>query len=530
MTFMNFADSSKILARLARTELMDDLGLKLQVDFGNDFWNALFYGTLKTFVERVDANGFCQTSYGEENNVKCYGEVHYPRDASEAARALADCGFVESAIRILEFNLNHIPEGQYYLPHVFFRDGSIKANTIQVDTPAHVANALARCVELAGTSERLRKLFLKMDEVMAGTWQHHFHEDLNLLDAGNYNEQGFGGGAEPICDLFTNTSMARAMLSMAKLAEVFGKVEISSKYRSRYEQLNEGIEKHLFDPMRKVYSIKYDLTTGQQDTLVNWMSLYCRRWYAGNPEAWENTFDILQKNTTLDWDGMRVITGLADRYEVLGKVYAQMLAYLGRSGRFKMLSEHMTFAEKTIRRPSNIYPERWYYKRPEPFGEYHQWFFSHFEGIWDAYRDNPNGDYTIDSGNCEQAAVFLSHLVEDLLGIRAEDGFVSLWPKLPFEFTHISIKNVPVKQNGNEIEYAGYELDRKKDQLSCRIETRNIAAVELTLAMPEDAKPVSVNVNGQPLNDYSVRKENDVRWFSFKLRSAGMSHVELKVK
>jgi hypothetical protein len=425
---------------------------------------------------------------------------------------------VESAINIIEFNLRNIPEGQYYIPHVYRRDGSIQANTIQVDTPAHVANALTRCVELTGATDRLRKLFLKMDEVMEGTWSHHFHPELNLLDAGNFNEQGFGGGDEPICDLFTNCSMTMAMRSMARMAEEFEDSRKSGLYRNRSELLARGIETNLYDSAKGIYCIKYDLDTRKRDETINWMSLYCRRWYEGKPITWNRAFEVLKETTRLMWDDMRVIACLPDCHEVLGKVYGQLLAYLGQTGRMNLLSEHMTFAEKTVRRPSNILPERWYYKRPEPFGEYHQWFFSNFEGVWEAYRDNPNGDYTIDSGNCEQAAVFLSHQVEDVLGIRVDGDTLQIWPKLPFDFSNVTVKGVPVKKIGDRMRYAGYELIRREDQIHCRIMAENAGPVQLTLAMPAQVWQVSVSVNGENLNDFVIRKENDVQWISVALK------------
>jgi len=187
-----------------RSELAEYHGLSARIDVGDAFLNSLLYGTLKSFADRTDPSGFCQTSYGEVGNVKLYGQTHYPRDTAEAARALADVGLVETAIRILGFTLGHIPKGQYYIPHVYNRDGSIKANTIQIDTPAHVAIALQRCVEIAGTTQRLGELFAGLCAMFDGAWTRHYHEDWRLLDAGNFNEQGFGGSSEPICDLFTN--------------------------------------------------------------------------------------------------------------------------------------------------------------------------------------------------------------------------------------------------------------------------------------------------------------------------------------
>ncbi len=163
------------LAEVTRNELVNDFGLKTLIDVGDNFFNALIYGTLKTPVERVDGTGFCQTSYGEENGVKCYGHTHYPRDTAEVARVLADFGLIDPALRILDFALRNKPKDQYYLPHVYRPDGSIQANTIQIDTPAHVIRALSRCVELLGPEEKLFRMFSELNTIMDGVWAHHFH-------------------------------------------------------------------------------------------------------------------------------------------------------------------------------------------------------------------------------------------------------------------------------------------------------------------------------------------------------------------
>ena len=80
---------SRALAQRARRELRETFGIACEIDFGDTFLNALFWGSLKSLADRVDPTGFCQTSYGEENNIKCYGTSHYPRDAAEAAGAAA---------------------------------------------------------------------------------------------------------------------------------------------------------------------------------------------------------------------------------------------------------------------------------------------------------------------------------------------------------------------------------------------------------------------------------------------------------
>ena len=401
------------LAAFARQELEEDYGLTRVVDTGDDFFNALIYGTLKSLVERVDSSGFCQTSYGEMNGVKCYGHTHYPRDSAEAARVLAKWGFGDRAARILEFSLRNKPAGQYYLPHLYRPDGTIKANTVQVDTPAHLVIALAACVEMTGDSDRLYAVFQQLDTILDGTWQHHFHPECNLLDGGNYNEQVSGHGA--ICDLFANSSSFRALELMGEMAPRWGRDDLVDKYRTRQALVAAGIETHLYEPERGVYLVKRDYPSGTPSLAVNWVSLYCHRWYPGRPEAWEAVFGQLQRETTLDWAGHRVISGSLSRHCVLGKFFGYLLAYLKQTGREELLRQHLAFAKQTIVKPRNLFPEWWYFKKPAVMSEYWVGFWKKYAGVWCDYQSDPQGDYTVDSGNCEQSAVFLLHLVEDVL-------------------------------------------------------------------------------------------------------------------
>lgn len=504
----------KQLGALAQEELTRDAGMALRVDFGDAFWNALFYGTLKSFVDRVDSSGFCQTSYGEENNVKSYGRTHYPRDTAEAARALADCGFTELAQRILQFSLGHIPAGQYYVPHVYNADGSVHANTIQVDTPAHLAHALKRCLEVAGPTEALRGLWRRLDHVMAETWARHFHPELNLLDAGNYNEQGFGGSAEPICDLFTNAAMLSAMRAMAGMAGTLGESGKVKTYQEHADCLAKGLGGTLYDAERKTYYVKHDLNSGQKTRETHWMSLYAARWCADDPAAWEQAFETLQEQTTLTWDRWNVITSDAGKQVIFGKTFAWTLAYLARTGRFAALSEHLDFCRGTIRRPLNIYPEQWLYAYPQPMVEYHQWFFSHYKDVWTPYSENPAGDYTIDSGNCEQAAVFLIHLVEDLLGIKWDGQGVQLWPKLPFDFPLVQVAKMPVANAGAGAVMVSYHLERKAGMLDLRVRLEGPACpLTVTLPMPAAAANLQVKVNGLVV-PAGLKPCHDVTWVS----------------
>lgn len=502
MTNDSDASSLQTLHTLSRQRLEEEFGLRMTVDAGDPFFNALFYGTLMTFVERVDSSGFCQTSFGEENNVRCYGRVHYPRDADSVARVLATVGLIEPAIRILEFTLDHVPQGQYYIPHIYGHDGTIKANTVQIDTPAHTILALARCIDLCGPTERLGRLYRVLSQIVDGCWAQHFHDEVGLLDAGNYNEQLDTHAVT--CDLFTNSAMYAGLRQLAVIAEAFGEPRKAHLARDRAQQLAEGIERRLYDPAQGLYLLRTDLGSGSAGGEFKWINLYAERWYPGRAEAWSRALERLRETTSIDWCPFRVISGYPTRDSILGKAFGHMLGFMARSGRFEMLSHHLCFARSTIRRPRNVYPEAWLYRRnPEP-GDYEQGFWRRFAGVWESFSDSPDGDYTMDSGNAEQSAAFLQHFIDDLLGVSVTETDVELCPRLPFKFSTVEVAHAPVRLAGSEPATVGYRLTRQSDQATLEVQRSGTSAVTAIVPIPADARSVTLTVNGvaQTSTDY----------------------------
>ncbi len=416
----------------ARRELAENFGLQCDIDLGTPFLNALFWGSLKSLADRVDPSGFCQTSFGEEGNIKCYGTSHYPRDAAEAAGVLASVGLTDLGLRILRFSLEHIPAGQYYLPHVYRRDGSSRANTVQVDTPGHLARALERCVRQGGPVPVAEPLYRQLREVCRAAWRHHYHPEFRLLDAGNYNEQGFDGSSELLLDLFTNTAMHSGLAALGRVAAAFGDENSAGEFAEQAGLLAAGIEQRLFDPERGFYRSGYSLDRRGFMPEENWIILYCRRWYEGRPEAWERAYAELLSDTAIRWDDHTLVTGETPgrRFMLLGKFFAQQLGYFAGTGREAELRDGLCFLEESVRRPFNLYPEWWFHHRPEKLSGYIRDFLADHRELWCAYAEDPAGDYTVDSGNCEQTAVFLQHMLDDILGVRFRHGRLQLRPAL----------------------------------------------------------------------------------------------------
>ena len=481
-------------AKLSQEELKKYYGMNCSFDFGSAFINNLFYGTLKTIAERVDSNGFCQTSYGEDGNIKCYGHSHYPRDTAEAAWVLASCDMPELAVRILNFSLSNIPKGQYYIPHVYLRDGSIKANTVQVDTPGHIARALERCIEVLGVNSELKKLFDKLNSIINATWEKHFHKEYNLLDGGNFNEQGFGGSSEPILDMFTNCAMFRGCLAMSSMADKFDLPRGSNVYQERAKTLDCGIEANLYDAEKQIYRIAYELKSKSWNLSENWLMLYCQRWYPGRKECWDNAYKLLKQKTSIDCGQYKVITAEPPhlRFRLMGKIFGHYLGFMAQNGLQEDLQHHWQFAINTIRHPENVFPEWWFLYSPEAPGEYMEGFLRHFQGVWTPY---PTGDYTVDSGNCEQCAVFLNHMVLDILGFFCKDKQLTIRPVLPEGINHFAVNDLSCFELDGAWIKGGYSLCRNKQGLQLDLKFTQKIPVVIELLVPMDGD-ISVFVDG----------------------------------
>ncbi len=482
------------LCRRSKLELSRFFDMDMQIDFGHEFLNSLFYGTLKSMAERVDSNGFCQTSYGEENGVKCYGHVHYPRDSAEAAYILASCGMTDIARKILSFTIDNIPSGQYYIPHVYRRDGTVHANTVQVDTPGHVGRALLRCVEVAGTDETSRRLFEKLTAIYTGTWKQHFHPEYQLLDAGNYNEQGFDGSNEVLLDLFTNTAMYCGFNSMSSLACFFNNDHAKQMFKDQAEILAHGIENVLYDRSVGFYRTAFSVKTKRLLAENGWLMLYGQRWYPGRESAWRCAYEKLQADTSLDWDGFRLITGEPPQrqFMLLGKVFAQQLAHMAHSGRGSELEAGLDFMISTVRHPENIYPEWWFHHRPADLSGYFKGFLEDYHGLWNAYTEDRNGDYTVDSGNCEQSAVFLQHMLADIIGIQYSNGKLKICPALKKDS---SCDNIPIIRQKEQLIKAGYRATVEGNRY--RIAVKISSPLPIILELPiEKSRTAEAHVNG----------------------------------
>jgi hypothetical protein len=184
----------------------------------------------------------------------------------------------------------------------------------------------------------------------------------------------------------------------------------------------------------------------------------------------------------------------------------------------------LDFARKTINQPVNVYPEWWYYQERTEKNDYWMRFWKKYGNVWQAWKNNPAGDYTVDSGNSEQSAVFLGHFYEELLGLKAITKKIHLWPKMPFEFKRLSVKNAKF----NCTVRIDYEFIRENGKMDLRLDQEGaVAPCRLTLALPESFSGIIVKENEVVTTEFELFKKNDVRWLSFISSAKKINHFEI---
>lgn len=484
---MDDANRDKAVKVFTRAALQREYGMDMTFDTGHDYLDALALVTLKSLFDRIDESGFCHTSYGEENGVRCYGVTHYSRDTAEAARVIAMAGKPNLALKILAFTLDHIPRDNYHIPHVYHRDGSVKANTIQMDTPALVVIALADCYRYGGDAAEIERLYAILKKRMEDAWGHHYHPDYQLFDAGNYNEQ-LDGGDKPILDMFTNSAMVAAWSELSGLAAVFDAASYVGEYQSRSCMIAQGIERNLYDDVSGTYRIGYDLSSKTYDNTTTWLKLYPARWYRGRPEAWRNAYHELRDKASFLWQDKKIITGESGdmQFRLVGKVFSMMLGFMAENSLADDFSHHWRFMTETIVHPRYLFPETWLVKDYPASLPYWKGFSEIHAGVWTPLNPEGRGDWTVDSGNCEQCSVFLQHLFHDLLGLRPEAGKIRLRPALLQYSPSVKVTDMAIRQHDGNRGKLSYDFAMGQDHTDINI--LKTGKLPLTVELPGQQK------------------------------------------
>ena len=260
-----------------------------------------------------------------------------------------------------------------------------------------------------------------------------------MFDAGNYNEAGFEGSSEALVEIYTNGIMEAGYRAMSWMAENFGESE-SIRYAEFARTLEESIEGHFAGEPGQGYWNGIKWPTCEKIEMLNWLPLLARHWHKGNPADMDKLWGQLKEKTSIDWGGMRVVTCEVprDQYKLVGRIYASQMAFFVETGRLNELKSLIEFASKTITHPLNLFPEWWFHHRPENPRGCLKASIEHHSGFYESYCDNPDGDYTYDSGNCEQCACFLHDVWSSLAGIVIRPDYIRVAPALcsPMSLEH----------------------------------------------------------------------------------------------
>ena len=112
--------------------------------------------------------------------------------------------------------------------------------------------------------------------------------------------------------------------------------------------------------------------------------------------------------------------------------------------------------------------------------------------MWNGFAENPAADYTVDSGNCEQCAVFLGCFSGDVLGFSAGGGKVEAAPRLPGTAV-AEVRNRALGVHRGRRVAGGFRLDAHELEF-----TAEAPVEELTLTLPFYAGEAPAPVGCEP--------------------------------
>ena len=496
----NFNDKFSLATERAKIKIAKFT--KFSCDFGDKFLNNLFYGTLETLIDRVNSKGFCEVCWGEESGAKRYGIVHYTRDACECALALISCGIFPVAKRILDFTLRNLPDNQSYFPQTYNSDGSPADNfTIATDRTGHVIRGCYYYLRYTRDINFIEKHFNVLAR-MTNYLKKYYHPSLHLVDSGNYNEQ-LDGSREPLCDLYTNCSILNGYRLMGKLSSMVGKKDIAEDCKEMAEKIKTGIEKNL----KGEYYFTGIRLNKERLPFAGWINMMPLEWYEDcDKKALENAYKLNMEKTTIKWEQYKIPSGLTDDYycgktHIAGKVLGYFTGYMAETGRLRQLQEMMNFIKEFTVKPKNIYPENWWYCRMKDYK-----MDKFLRKWWTPYIEDPNGDYTIDSGNCEQDSCWLFDFLKHIVGIKEYESELVIKPCFPFNHKKIVIKNYPLS-GGDRISYS---LFREVSKVKLEVGISKRIKYKIQIPVPKEENITKVWSRTKVRS--RIFTQNDVKW------------------
>ncbi len=489
-----------------RNRLSTEAGIKLSL--GHRGLDTLVQGSVLSMADRVLENGALVESFGEVGGGYRYEGV-FCRSVGEYVRPAAAFGRADLAEKVLRFMLSHIPWGQVYVPHTFGYDGRLLGNCMQVDSIGHAFYGMYHLWLYTGELSLFKEYKKFFDDwLQCLTWL--ILPEFNLVHSGNMNEN-VDGSAETMCELFTNTTILYGCRCLEKLMEAAGDSRRAKICRELAGRIQEGIETHLKYGRPEMYQVGFWVDEERKkkpvpDHYFKWLNTYSLRFYPDcDSAALENTHQELVRRSLARFGDYEIPMGYwPPEYSLIGKYAGWYLGYTAQTGRMKELATMLRFISEYTKKPCDMWPEAWTLKDSD-------WVkreACHRDFGWTTYEDDPDGDYTMDSGNAEQLILSMEHLSRHVIGVDLREGKPGIHPAWPLEWGEVDIDGLVLPDGQGRIGAVGYCLKQTDPGTELKIGRMPKWVSEISLPVRQDCS-YKTRVDGVETLPSKVEKGNE---------------------
>lgn len=496
-----------------RRVLKSEFGLVLET--GNDSFDRLIRSTMLLQHDRVNPAGHLYESVGEINGASRYSSLMYPRTVGEAVYPMCAMGMTNDVIRFYDYMYKVVPAESPYWPHTM-RPGAVASTNVQVDISADVLCGFVYLWLFTGDEALVNRFFPMLDKRAKLIMERHFHEKSGLVDSGNYNEQ-YGGTKETLCEIFTNMITLKAYELAAYMLQQLGRDQEAEWYRDYAVKIKKGIQTYLTDKETGGFYAGFYLASGKKIP-TDWSCSYATRYHDWVDESTaDKTYNLVLRNSMGSFLGREVWFGGGRIMETTTKCTGWRCGYLADTGRLLELNEELRFLADFTVQPKDILAEHYRIsgEREYPYVRFGGKLDRRY--YWVGYRNEPNGDYTIDSGNGEQTVMFLEDFIRKVIGVDWRTSHSVIAPRWPLSFSDVTVAGIRLPLAPGKVRTISYRQIR--GDFSCRLQIDGLEEdsvdVELALPGPLFPKELSLSSAGQNI-PFTVRDSHSVRAVCFK--------------
>jgi hypothetical protein len=508
-----------------KDRLFQETGVILSLGRGG--LDTLMRGTVVSMGDRVLENGALVESFGEVGRGYRYEGV-FCRSVGEYIWPAAAFGRADLGEKVLRFMLSHIPWGQVYVPHTFGYDGRLMGNCLQVDSIGHAFYGMYHLWLFTGELSLFKEYKKFFDDwLQTLTWL--VLPEFNLVHSGNMNEN-IDGSAGTMCELFTNATILYGLRSLDILMEAVGDSKRGKICRDLAVRIKDGIETHLKYGRPEMYQVGFWVDEDRTkkpvpDHYFKWLNTYSLRFFPDcDQAALANTHEELVRRSLARFGNYEVPMGYSPpEYSLIGKYAGWYLGYTAQTGRMKDLETMLRFVSEYTKKPCDIWPEGWLLKGCE-------WVKNescHREAGWTTFEDNPDGDYTMDSGNAEQLILSMEHIVRHVIGVDLRNGKPGIHPAWPLNWGEVDIDGMMLPDGNGKAGAVGYNLRQTQNETELTIRRMPKWDMEVSLPVRKDCRH-KVRIDGIETLAAKMETGKDADRVYFAIRNKSSVTVEVE--